>query len=70
LSRRAPNCPISEKPSLIDAIETWLRAKLGLIGQKSKLATAIRWALSRREGLTRLIDDGRIELDNNTVVAS
>jgi len=49
---------------LIDALEPWLRAKLGLISQKSKLANAIRYALSRWEGLTRFIDDGRIELDN------
>ena len=31
---------------------------------------AIRYALSRWEGLTRFIDDGRIELDNNTVERS
>ena len=51
-------------------MEPWLRAKLGLISQKSKLATAIRYALSRWEGLTRFIEDGRIELDNNTVECS
>ena len=50
--------------------EPWLRAKLGLISQKSKLAEAIRYALSRWEGLTRFIDDGRIEIDNNTVERS
>jgi transposase len=55
---------------LIDAFEPWLRAKLGLISQKSKLANAIRYALSRWKGLTRFIDDGRIELDNNTVERS
>src|SRR5271167_2545243 len=55
---------------LIDALEPWLRAKLGLISQKSKLAEAIRYALSRWEGLTRFVDDGRIELDNNTVERS
>ena len=42
-------------------------AKLGLISQKGKLAEAIRYALSRWAGLTRFIDDGRIELDNNAV---
>jgi transposase len=52
------------------ALEPWLRAKLGLISQKSELAEAIRYTLSRREGLTRFIDDGRIELDNNTVERS
>jgi transposase len=34
------------------------------------LAVAIRYALSRWEGLTLFIDDGRIELDNNSVERS
>jgi hypothetical protein len=55
---------------LIAALEPWLRVKLGLISQKSKLAKAIRYALARWQGLTRFIDDGRIELDNNTVERS
>lgn len=55
---------------LADAFEGWLRAKLALISQKIKLAEAIRYALSRWQGLTRFIDDGRIELDNNTVERS
>jgi transposase len=55
---------------LANAFELWLRAKLGLISQKGKLAEAIRYALSRWEGLTRFIDDGRIELDNNAVERS
>src|SRR5207244_6407884 len=52
---------------LAEAFEPWLRAKLALISQKGKLAEAIRYALSRWQGLTRFIEDGRIELDNNTV---
>jgi transposase len=52
---------------LVEAFERWLRAKLALISQKGKLAEAIRYAVSRWEGLTRFIDDGRIELDNNAV---
>lgn len=47
---------------LVDAFEPRIRAKLALISQKSKLAEAIRYALSRWEGLTRFIDDGRIEV--------
>lgn len=54
----------------MEALERWLRAKLALISQKGKLAEAIRYALSRSEGLTRVIDDGRIELDNNAVERS
>lgn len=52
---------------IIDDLEPWLRAKLELISQKTKLAEAIRYALARWEGLTRFLDDGRIEIDSNVV---
>jgi hypothetical protein len=55
---------------IMAALEQWLRAKLNLISQKSKLATAIRYALLRWDGLTIFIEDGRIKLDNNTVERS
>jgi transposase len=55
---------------IIDDLEPWLRAKLALISQKSKLAEAIRYALSRWAGLTRFLDDGRIEIDSNVVERS
>jgi transposase len=37
--------------SRIDGLEPWLGAKLALISQKSKLAQAIRYALSRWKAL-------------------
>ena len=49
------------------ALEPWLTAKLELIGQKSKLAEAIRYALGRWTGLSRFLDDGRIDIDNKVV---
>ena len=52
---------------MIEALEPWLRARLETISQKGKLAESIRYALSRWEGLARFLDDGRIELDSNTV---
>jgi hypothetical protein len=52
---------------IVDEFELWLRAKLSLISQKTKLAEAIRYALSRWDGLTRFIADGRIEIDSNVV---
>lgn len=52
---------------VIDELEPWLHAKLALISQKTKLVEAIRYALSRWEGLTRFLDDGRIEIDFNVV---
>ena len=55
---------------VLDELEPWLRSKIALISQKSKLAEAIRYALSRWEGLTRFVDDGRIEIDSNVVERS
>ena len=54
------------RPILV-ALEPWLRSKLELVSKKSKLAEAIRYALARWEGLTRFLDDGRIEIDSNVV---
>jgi hypothetical protein len=55
---------------IIDAFEPWLRGKLDLVSQKSKLAEAIRYALSRWKGLARFIDDGRVDIDSNVVERS
>ena len=55
---------------IVANLEPWLREKLGLISQKTKLAEAIRYTLSRWEGLSRFLDDGRIEIDSNTVERS
>jgi hypothetical protein len=52
---------------IVDELEPWLRAKLALISQKSKLAEAIRYTLSRWQGLTRFLDDGHIDIDSNVV---
>ena len=54
--------------SILEAMKPWLEAKLAAVSGKSKLAEAIRYALSRWAGLTRrYLDDGRIEIDNNVV---
>jgi transposase len=52
---------------IVVTLEPWMREKLALISQKSKLAEAIRYALSRWNGLTLFIDDGRVEIDSNIV---
>ena len=52
---------------MVEALEPWLRKKLEMISQKSKLAEAIRYALARWQGLSRFLDDGRIEIDSNVV---
>ncbi|MDZ7602717.1 MAG: IS66 family transposase [Hoeflea sp.] len=55
---------------IIDALEPWLRGKLALVSQKSKLAEAIRYPLSRWAGLAHFLDDGRVEIDSNVVERS
>jgi transposase len=57
----------AQSQPVLAALAPWLRERLTLISQKSKLAEAFRYALSRWQGLTRFIDDGRIEIDSNVV---
>jgi hypothetical protein len=58
---------------VVEALEPWLREKLALLSRKSSLADAIhladaiRYALSRWAGLSLFLDDGRVEIDSNTV---
>jgi len=52
---------------LLDALEPWLKEKLAAVVQNSAIAEAIRYALRHWHGLTRFLDDGRIEIDSNTV---
>ena len=40
------------------------------MSRKSKLAQAIRYGLSHWDGLVRFLDDGRVEIDSNTVERS
>ena len=52
---------------LLAALRTWMETKLAAVSQKGKLAEAFRYALSRWDGLSRFLDDGRIEIDSNVV---
>ena len=55
---------------IIDDLRTHLDARNRQVSAKSKLGEAIRYALTRWEGLSRFLDDGRIDLDSNTVERS
>ena len=55
---------------LLSALERFLGDKLALLSQKSTLAVAIRYATSRWAGLTLYVEDGRVEMDSNTVERS
>jgi transposase len=48
-------------------LHAWFIATLKKVPKKSEVAGAIRYALSRWEALVRYRDDGRVEIDNNTV---
>jgi transposase len=52
---------------LVTALKTWLEKTLAQLAGGSSIAHAIRYGLSRWQGLVRFLDDGRIEIDSNTV---
>jgi len=52
---------------LVEAMRTWLTERLARISGRSTLAQAIRYALNHWDGLILFLDDGRLELDTNTV---
>ncbi len=49
------------------ALKTWFEQQLTRVSGKSLIAEAIRYGLNHWDGLTRFLDDGRIELDTNIV---
>ena len=55
---------------LVLALKKWFEQQLGRVSAKSVIAEAIRYALHHWDGLTRFLDDGRIELDTNVVERS
>ena len=50
---------------LLASLHDWLTAQLGRLPAKSGLAQAFRYALGNWTALTRFVDDGRLEIDNN-----
>jgi len=52
---------------LVDNMQPWLERQLRRVPTRSGLVEAIRYALALWEELGRFLDDGRIELDTNTV---
>src|ERR671929_2030725 len=59
--------PRGRSRPLVNALHAWLTVQLGRVSSKSALAKAIRYALRHWEGLVLFLDDGRLELDTNTV---
>lgn len=51
---------------LLEAMYAWLKATMSMLSKKSDLAKAISYALERWTALLVFVNDGRVEMDNNT----
>jgi transposase len=60
----------AESAPLVMAFKAFLDGQLGRVSKKSPTAEAIRYGLNHWQGLTRFLDDGRIDLDSNIVERS
>jgi transposase len=57
----------AESKPLVADLRIWFEAQIAKLPARGPTAEAIRYALNHWHGLTRFLDDGRIELDNNSV---
>ena len=55
---------------VIEALKPWFEDSLARMSKGSKLAEGIAYGLNHWDGLCRFLDDGRIEIDSNTVERS
>jgi transposase len=55
---------------VLDELRPWLEKQLAVLSRKSETALAIRYALARWSALSRYVDDGHIEIDNNAAERS
>lgn len=57
-------CRPARKP-LVEDLRRWMKRTLASLSTKSETAGAIRYALVHWNALTRYLDDGLLEIDNN-----
>jgi hypothetical protein len=55
---------------LLESLRQWFETTLSKLSRKSDTTAAIRYALTRWDALTRFVDDGGIEIDNNAAERS
>ena len=55
---------------LLSELRTWFEARVAKLFARGPTAGAIGYALHHWDGLVRFVDDGRIEIDSNTVERS
>jgi hypothetical protein len=58
-----------DQPSrlILDDLDRFLEVRGRQVSARSRLGEAIGYTLARWDGLTRFLNDGRIDLDNNAV---
>jgi transposase len=57
----------TESRPLVEELHRWFTAQLSRLPGRSTTAEIIRYAMNHWHGLERFLDDGRIELDTNTI---
>jgi transposase len=67
--QRRTLCHDQSRP-IVDQLRAWLDTTLARLPCRSRTAEAIRYALKLWSGLTVFLDDGRVEIDSNTVERS
>jgi transposase len=55
---------------VIEGMKLWLEESFAKVSKGGRIADAIRYGLNHWHGLVRFLDDGRIEIDSNTVERS
>jgi transposase len=55
---------------LVEALKTWVETTLARLAVGSTIAQALRYGLNHWDGLVRYLNDGRVEIDSNTVERS
>jgi len=50
---------------IVEALYSWLNEQRSMLSRKSVTAEAIGYAMNQWQALTRYLEDGRIEIDNN-----
>ena len=66
LSSCLSRCSQEYAKPIFDDLEVWLKEQLGKISSKTPLAKAIKYALARMPKARPYLDNGFLELDNNT----
>ena len=57
----------AESRGLVAELRTWFEVQLSKLPARGPTADAIRYALNHWDGLERFLEDGRIEMDSNSI---